>query len=305
MGGQQSRDPASSSDEAEHDGDLTKAGSSPNRASGPHKDEFGTSPSGAPSSLTERVQKMVKQPEKEASVKKAPQAEVKAPPIETVPTAFKWSGGGDRVFVTGSFNNWQGKIMMHKNEDNPQEFVLVIDIAPGVHHYKFIVDDDWRINPDLPTVGTGQDKNNVVEVKRPVFEHLASPFEDSDDEDVDENGKKLAYGQVIPGSEAYAAVPAKAPPQLSQRNVILNKECDNKGDPYLLQTPGHELLNHMCIQGNGSENSPVVITSITQRFRTKASISITPKFVTLIYYKPAPPSASLPSSGSSATAKTT
>jgi len=287
MGVNASRDPSSSLDEVpDHEGDGQPAKSSPKVPSS-HKDENGVT--GGPSTLTDRVKILVKE-KQEGIAKKPPVAtvELKAPPIETVPTAFKWSGGGDRVFVTGSFNNWQGKIMMHKNEDNPQEFVLVIDIAPGLHQYKFIVDDDWRVNNDLPTVGGGQEKSNVVDVKRPVFEHIASPFDDSDEEDVDENGNKLKYGQVIPGAEAYASVPAKAPPQLSQRNVILNKECDNKGDTYLLSTPGHELLNHMCIQGNGSENSAVVITSITQRFRTKASISITPKFVTLIYYKPAP-----------------
>jgi len=294
MGGQTSRDPSSSSDEVvEHDSDslpiATK--SSPQKVPG-QKDDT-SNPSGGPSSLTDRVKILVKE-KQDGTAKKSAAVEVKVPPIETVPTAFKWSGGGDRVFVTGSFNNWQGKIMMHKNEDNPQEFVLVIDIAPGLHQYKFIVDDDWRINPDLPTVGSGQEKSNVVDVKRPVFEHITSPFDDSDEEDVDENGNKLKYGQVIPGAEAYASVPAKAPPQLSQRNVILNKECDNKGDPYLLSTPGHELLNHMCIQGNGSDNSAVVITSITQRFRTKASISITPKFVTLIYYKPASSAAKPP-----------
>lgn len=297
MGGQPSREPSTDDVEPESDSAPNGRPSSFKKELSTHKEDgmnsgSGTGGGGAPSSLTDRVKVLVK--EKDATTKKATSAAVSAPvevkttPIETVPTAFKWSGGGDRVFVTGSFNNWQGKIMMHKNEDNPQEFVLVIDIAPGLHQYKFIVDDDWRINPDLPTVGSGQEKSNVVDVKRPVFEHIAPPFDDSDDEDVDENGNKLKYGQVIPGVEAYASVPTKAPPQLSQRNVILNKECDNKGDPYLLSTPGHELLNHMCIQGNGSENSAVVITSITQRFRTKASISITPKFVTLIYYKPAP-----------------
>lgn len=171
----------------------------------PHREDTngnGTStPGGNPASLTDRVKVLVKDKQQETSLKKPIPSEVKSQPIETVPTAFKWSGGGERVFVTGSFNNWQGKIMMHKNEDNPQEFVLVIDIAPGLHQYKFIVDDDWRINNDLPTVGSGQEKSNVVDVKRPVFEHTASPFDDSDEEDVDENGNKLKYGQVIPGAE--------------------------------------------------------------------------------------------------------
>jgi hypothetical protein len=41
--------------------------------------------------------------------------------VETVPTTFKWSHGGAAVFLTGSFNNWQGKIPMTRSDDNPKE----------------------------------------------------------------------------------------------------------------------------------------------------------------------------------------
>ena len=50
--------------------------------------------------------------------------------VETVPTAFKWShvngNSPEEVYLTGSFNNWQGKILMYKQEDG--EFALIIDI---------------------------------------------------------------------------------------------------------------------------------------------------------------------------------
>ncbi len=45
-----------------------------------------------------------------------------APKIETVPTAFKWIHGGSEVYVTGSFNNWQGKILMYPNEDGQRQW---------------------------------------------------------------------------------------------------------------------------------------------------------------------------------------
>lgn len=296
MGGQQSSEqsPASSSDDIAE----IQSSSRPQPIKAPKKDESsepsGVSQCSTPSSLTDRVLAMVnpRVPMEAAILKRPPlHHEASKPvPVETVPTAFKWSHGGERVFVTGGFNNWQGKIAMHRNEDNPKEFVLVIDIPPGSHQYKFIVDEEWQLNPDSPKVICNGVTNNVVEVKRPVFEHVASPFDDSDDE-VDEQGNKPQYGQTIPGPECYTTKPPKAPPHLSQNNIILNKEpMEEKGsDPYILDIPGHEMLNHLLINGNGeSADSNVLITSITQRLRTKPSISVTPKFVTLIYYKPKP-----------------
>src|SRR5689334_7161202 len=105
------------------------------------------------------------------------------------------SGGGDAVYLTGSFNNWQGKILMQRlnssssssasssssstsasSSSSPsKEWSLVIDIPPGPHQYKFIVDEEWyalimmctvlmlmlmrcdrRYNPDYPTVTNAQ-----------------------------------------------------------------------------------------------------------------------------------------------------
>lgn len=216
--------------------------------------------------------------------------------LETVPTAFKWSLGGERVFVTGSFNNWQGKIMMHPNEDNKDEFVLIIDIPPGCHQYKFIVDEKWRLNPNAPTVVVQGVVNNVVEVKRPVFELSATdvPFDDSDD-DFDEFKRKLEYGQSVPPADAYTSLPQKMPPHLRAEHLAVNADI-NKTDPYVLPIPQHVTLNHLCmmhpeaIQGpptQSSDKRDVIVTSITQRFKTKPYISVTPKFVTLVYYRPA------------------
>ena len=94
-----------------------------------------------PSSLTDRVRAMKLNPRvpieqsiagQQTAVNLLPQE------IETVPTAFKWAHGGNQVFVAGSFNHWQGKIAMHRGEENPNEFALIIDIPPGIHQYKYM-----------------------------------------------------------------------------------------------------------------------------------------------------------------------
>lgn len=38
------------------------------------------------------------------------------------------------------------------NRCSHEEFATIIDLPEGVHQYKFIVDDEWRYNPDLPTM---------------------------------------------------------------------------------------------------------------------------------------------------------
>lgn len=231
-------------------------------------------PSPSPSSLTDRVMKMVNPSARVLENKQVAQRQ------ETVATAFKWSHGGERLFVTGSFNQWQGKIMMHRNQANPSEFVLVIDIPPGQHEYLFIVDDQWRLNPDDPKIMHNGIENNCLEVKRPVFEQTVG---DDSDDDTNERGQPVRYGQVIPSLDV-ANNPSKAPPHLGHKNVILNRDTPNPLDPTCLDIPGHEILNHACIFE--SHRSDVMVTAVAQRFRTKPSISVTPKFVTLIYYKP-------------------
>lgn len=199
------------------------------------------------------------------------------PKFETVPTAFKWVHGGTEVYVTGSFNNWQGKILMYPNEDG-EEFTLLIDIPPGTHHYKYIVDQEWRLDEDAPTVQIDNVWNNVVEVKRPVFEYTPANFADSDDED--EGKGKAPYGQRAPLSNDYINDPPKMPPHLT--DVLLNQVQPH--DPLMLPLPTHVSLNHLYVmQGTAPD---VLVTGLTQRFKPNQHARITHKFVTTVYYSP-------------------
>jgi hypothetical protein len=110
--------------------------------------------------------------------------------METVPTSFHWTDGGSSVFLVGSFSQWREYIPMIKepnptsssnsnsnnnnnnnkandtdngqaDDDSPSRkvsfddsedsvFSVTIDLAPGIHSYKFIVDGVWRYAPDQP-----------------------------------------------------------------------------------------------------------------------------------------------------------
>lgn len=198
---------------------------------------------------------------------------------ETVPTAFKWVHGGHEVFITGSFNNWQGKILMYPNDDG--EFTLLIDIPPGTHHYKYIVDQEWRLDEDAPTVQINNVWNNVIEVQRPVFEYSGGTWEDSDDEEDANGNKKISnYGQKFPAQNDYVQDPPKLPPHLT--DILLNQSSPQ--DPLMLPIPTHVILNHLYV--SKTDDPEVLVTAITQRFKPNSHTKITHRFVTTVYYAP-------------------
>ncbi|KAI9850687.1 MAG: hypothetical protein M1838_005251 [Thelocarpon superellum] len=69
---------------------------------------------------------------------------------KTVPTMIEWQQGGDKVYVTGTFASWNRKFRLHK-EANSDRLSAVIQLPPGTHHLKFIVDGDMRISDHMPT----------------------------------------------------------------------------------------------------------------------------------------------------------
>ena len=199
--------------------------------------------------------------------------------VETIPSVFKWIHGGREVFVTGSFNNWEGKFPMQRIDD--AEFSLIIDLPPGTHLYKYVVDQEWKLDEDAPTVVLdGGDKNNVIEVKRPVFEYPPANYADSDDDDADERKQRAAYAQGTPQVDDYVKDPIKLPPQLT--TVILQHELEGQ----LLPVPEHVVLNHLYVLP--SLDRELLITGITQRFKPNSHTRITHKFVTTVYYAPKP-----------------
>ena len=59
-----------------------------------------------------------------------------------VPTLFEWKDGGENVFITGSFCDWNQRFILNKNKytDN---FDLLLYLPEGKYEFKFIVDNNW------------------------------------------------------------------------------------------------------------------------------------------------------------------
>jgi Glycogen recognition site of AMP-activated protein kinase/Domain of unknown function (DUF3471) len=91
------------------------------------------------------------------------------PPSLKGNTTFRLNGYRDATIVAlaGSFNDWNQTQYIFGREGD--EWVCRIDLEPGKHAYKFIVDGNWLLDPDNST--TEDDdygvKNSVIVVKKP------------------------------------------------------------------------------------------------------------------------------------------
>jgi 1,4-alpha-glucan branching enzyme len=57
---------------------------------------------------------------------------------------------GKKVFVAGSFNNWEENKKALKWNDKIGAYQSSIMLAPGTYEYKFYVDGEWMVDPNNP-----------------------------------------------------------------------------------------------------------------------------------------------------------
>ena len=78
-----------------------------------------------------------------------------------IKTLFEWEGGGENVFVTGSFCEWKKFYKMYKNEEGI--FTLTLSLPRGFHQYKFKVDDNWEYSKSHPKFEDNGNVNNYID----------------------------------------------------------------------------------------------------------------------------------------------
>ncbi len=61
---------------------------------------------------------------------------------------FRFSApGAMSVMLVGDFTHWQQKsIPMQRAKDGV--WMATVELPPGTHHYRFIVDNEWRDDPE-------------------------------------------------------------------------------------------------------------------------------------------------------------
>lgn len=133
-----------------------------------------------------------------------------SPPLDdaqSVPVMFKWTHGGHRVSLTGTFNNWASAgIPMVRSE---QEFYQVVQVPKGVHEYKFLVDGEWKFSLEQPVLqDVSGNVNNVVDIQ---YYEKYEPAPLRDPLELDEEGEPLWSQELL---EPAQAEPPSAPPLL-------------------------------------------------------------------------------------------
>lgn len=63
----------------------------------------------------------------------------------TVNFAVKPQGASKKVMLAGDFNRWQ-PVPMKKQSDG--KFAATVSLVPGTYEYKFVIDDQWVVDPD-------------------------------------------------------------------------------------------------------------------------------------------------------------
>lgn len=184
-----------------------------------------------------------------------------------VPTMIMWNYEGHEVAIEGSFDNWTTR---HKLQRTGRNFTVVKLLPPGVYQYKFIVDGEWKYDPNQSTMfDEAGNMNNVIEVREFVPENLGglagfdpppSPCE--------------SYNCAEMEDSDFSKEPPNAPIHLQYTllNVPTGKDPDQG-----LPRPWHVTLNHIYVQ-RGSPNVNAMVLGTTQRFQSK--------YVTTVMYKP-------------------
>ncbi|KAI9313755.1 hypothetical protein BX666DRAFT_2029930 [Dichotomocladium elegans] len=214
-----------------------------------------------------------------------------------VTTIITWSQGGHNVYVTGTFNGWKHKIKLVKST---HDFSAVLELPPGTHRLKFIVDDEWKCSNEMETA-TDPDGNlvnylQVLDENDDSFDEFGEMKTDPDtisrsstpdsayiseipqellslasSLQQDEQGKQISLDW-----DHRQQQPPSLPPHLEK--VLLNSQAVSEEDNSVLPEPNHVTLNHLYAS---SIKDNVMALSTTTRYRKK--------YVTTMYYRPVVP----------------
>lgn len=86
--------------------------------------------------------------------------------VQAKEVPLSWVGVAESVQVMGSFDGWsQGEHLSPEYTGSYMNFSATLFLRPGRYEIKFLVDDEWKLSPELPTTGEGLTKNNLLVVE--------------------------------------------------------------------------------------------------------------------------------------------
>ena len=84
-------------------------------------------------------------PAKKCAAKAAPKAEKKSRVTFTVRAEI-----GSKVFLAGSFNDWDPTAKQMEDKKGTGEFTCVLNLPKGKYEYKFVIDGVWCADCECP-----------------------------------------------------------------------------------------------------------------------------------------------------------
>lgn len=74
---------------------------------------------------------------------------------------------GSEVFISGSFNDWDGTTKSLKDKNGDGTFKTSMLLEPGEYEYKFVVNGEWLIDTDNPNFTQNEmgTLNSVIKVE--------------------------------------------------------------------------------------------------------------------------------------------
>ena len=78
---------------------------------------------------------------------------------------------GSDVYISGTFNSWNGEAKKMKDSNGDGEYSLSLLIPPGRHEYKFVINEKWHVDPECPNwvVNDHGTLNSVIHVEERNF----------------------------------------------------------------------------------------------------------------------------------------
>ncbi|RXW24098.1 hypothetical protein EST38_g1769 [Candolleomyces aberdarensis] len=120
-----------------------------NQANIPAAPPESSKPHGSPSFVHEVVRSSIP-----VALQPKPKVVEGQPVIKPEPVAVKivWRGGGHHVLLARAGDDeWKGRQVMERESPGSPVFATMVNLLPGTHHIRFLVDDQWRVADDLPT----------------------------------------------------------------------------------------------------------------------------------------------------------
>ena len=105
--------------------------------------------------------KNVKKPKKIEKNEGNEKKEEKIVKKDEIETKFEWDEGGNMVYVTGSFCEWNKFFLMTKNKEG--KYTISIPLPKGFHQYKFKVDGIWTYSQTQPKFEDNGNVNNYID----------------------------------------------------------------------------------------------------------------------------------------------